>query len=253
MNIFHFHSPGHLGDNVMNLKYFSSVSTVLKKRNVKICYYYNADYIYNRGKSFLEYVDPVIVELKPLHEKPPQSVELWMGIDKNGVSHREVERYYEEFYKEISTRLYISDVPLNNTLWLEDPTLLQIYDTLDPKFKDIEILILNNKGMSGQFDDNTKLNELSLYLNTKFNVVTTWDIGIKNASSLSLKEIGAMSTRAKYIIGPHSGPLVACLNSYAKAYVKKWFFVGNVHTHYSINNVQCKNDITPIKEFFDGI
>lgn len=253
MNTFHFHCAAHLGDNLFNLKYFVSLSKILKERNVKIYYYYNTTYPYNKKESLMQYIDPELVELKLLHEKPPQSVELWMGIDKNGVSHREFERYFEEFYKELSKCLRIDNLPLNNTLWLEDPSLLDTYDTLDPKYKDIDILILNNICMSGQFKDTAQLDELSLYLNSKFNVVTACDIGIKNASSLSLKEIGAMSTHAKYIIGPNSGPLIGCLNQYTKSHVKKWFFVGDSLSWYSIDHMQCGNDLTCIRKYFDSL
>ena len=253
MSVFHFYNVFHIGDNLLNLKFFLYVGNFLKERNYKIMYYYETNYIYNKKETLMQYVDPELVELKPLDEKPPESIHLWMGIDKNGVSHIEFERYFEEFYKELSKCLNIDTLPLNNSLWLEDSSLLDVYDALAPKFKDVDILILNNKGMSGQYNDTTPLNELAHYLNSKFNVVTVCDIGIKSASTLSLKEIGAISTHSKYIIAPNSGPLIPCLNSYTKKYVKKWFFVGNMYTWYSIDHVECGVDVTPIREYFDSL
>ena len=254
MSVFHFHCHAHLGDNIMNLRYFLYLTKFLKERNYKIYYYYNNNYYYNRKEALLQYVDTDIVELKPVCETPRESVDLWIGSkSRNGFTHGQIERYYEEMYKEISKTLHIENLPLNNSVWFEEPFLLQVYDNLDPKFKDIDIFILNNIGMSGQFNDNRQLNDLARYLNTKFNVVTVVDIGIKSAAALSLKEIGAISTRSKYIITPNSAPCCACLNSYAKGYVRKWFFVGGVHGFYSINHMQCGFDVTPIKVFFDSI
>lgn len=253
MRIFHFHNSMHIGDNLLNLKYFLSVASILKQQNYKIYYYYDNNYVYNKKESLLQYVDPELVEIKPLCEKPDCSIQLWMADTKEGIDNLDFERYFEVFYKHISIHLQIEIYPVLNTLWLDEPFLLDVYDSLDPKFKDIDILILNNRGMSFQYDDNTSLNELSHYLNTKFNVVTLIDIGITNASALTLQEIGAMSTRAKYIIGPNSGPLIACLNMYTKNYVKKWFFVGRSFSWYSIEYMQCNNDMAPIKKFFDEL
>ena len=253
MTVFHFYNPGHIGDNILNLKYFSSVSEILKERKCKIIYYYDTHYVYNKKEALMQYADPELVELKPLSEKPSDCPPLWMFYDITGTSHHEYERYFEKFYSNVQCQLHIQDVHVSNTLWLEEPFLLAIYDALDPKFKDIDILILNNNAMSGQYGDSRPLNDLSLYLNSKFNVVTTVDIGIKSASSLSLKEIGAISTRAKYIIGPNSGTLIPCLNSYTKKYVKKWFFVGQTFSWHTIDHLQCGVNVSPIKQFFDEL
>jgi len=253
MNTFHFHNPGHIGDNLLNLKYLLSVAVILKEKKYKIYYYYNTEYVYNKKETLMQYIDPELLEIKSLSEKPSNSVQLWMADPKNGVLHDEFERYFEQFYIELSKCLKIESLNVQNTLWLEEAYLLRVYELLDPKFKDIDILILNNVGMSAQYNNNEALNQLCHYLNSKFNVATLADIGIKNVSALTLKEIGGISTRAKYIISPNSGPLIPCFNSYAKNHVKKWFFVGQVFSWYSIDHVQCGTDVTPIKEYFDGL
>jgi len=253
MTVFHFYNPGHIGDNLLNLKFFFYVGNFLKERNYKIMYYYDTNYVYNTKESLMQYTDPEIVELKPLAVKPSNAVPLWMFYEIDGTSHIQYERYFEKFYEKISKIFQIENVPLTKTLWLDEPFLLPIYDALDPKFKDIDILILNNRAMSGQYSDNTPLNALARYLNSKFNVVTLGDIGMKSASSLSLKEIGAISTHAKYIISPNSGALIPCFNSYTKKYVKKWFFVGQEFSWHSIDHMQCGNDVTRMKEYFDAL
>jgi hypothetical protein len=265
MNTFHFHNSAHIGDNLLNLKYFLSVARILKEKKCKIYYYYDTGYLYNKKEKLMQYVDPELIELNPLSERPSDSIQLWMADPKNGLMHEEFEKYFEQFYLELSKCLNIENLNVNNTLWLEEDYLLPVYEALDPQFKDIDILILNNLGMSSQYNNNKSLNQLCHHLHSKFNIVTLGEVGIKNisfiknisgiknASGLTLKQIGAMSTRAKYIITPNSGALIPCLNSYTKNYVKKWFFVGRVYSWYTIDHVQCGTDVTPIKEYFDSL
>ena len=38
---FHFHNRFHIGDNLLNLKFFLYISPILKEQNITIIYYYN--------------------------------------------------------------------------------------------------------------------------------------------------------------------------------------------------------------------
>jgi len=179
-----------------------------------------------------------------------------MGNPINDVNCHTPELYYELLYKNILNYVGINDSTLTPTLWLEEPFLVNVYDALDSQYKDIDILILNTTGHSGQYNDNKSLNQLAIHLSKRFNIVTADPIeGITSANTLSLQQIGAISTRAKYIISTCSGPQVPCHNKYTKDYVKKWFFItSGVHFRYpSIDYIHTVMDTAPIQQFFDNL
>jgi len=110
-----------------------------------------------------------------------------------------------------------------------DPDLLKRYNHFPEKYKNIDVLIINSKPQSFQFDlesNYKEFNSMIHKLSKKYNIVTTEKInGIlcTRDNNLSLKDIGAISTHAKYIIAINTGPLIPCLNTYALKHVKKWF------------------------------
>jgi hypothetical protein len=253
--IFHFYNRFHIGDNILNLKFFLYITSILQTKKYKIFYYYNTQWRFNKESTLLSYIDPTVIILKPLEEVPPNGIELWQGHPIHNVNRvLEFERYYELFYKQILTHLHITDTSITTTLWLDEPFLLDIYHSLDKKYKDIDILILNVRGHSGQFDDTQSLNSLARHLHTRFNIVTVENVGgAPSAEHLSLQEIGAISTRAKYIISTCSGPHIPCFNMYTKEYVKKWFIVSKYpYTFKSIDSVNTTNMDT-VKQYFDSL
>jgi hypothetical protein len=254
--IFHFHNNFHIGDNLCNLKYFLYISPILKEKNYIIYYYYNTDWPYNKETTLLSYVDPATVVLKPIREKPAHSIVLHMGNNIGSLHYYpETERYFDFFYKKILQYMNITDLTISTNMWLPEPFLLPIYDTLEPKFKDVDILILNNPGHSGQGCNITHVNDLAKYLSHYFKIVTSEPVNdsIPCARTLSLKEIGAVSTHSRYVISSCSGPQIPCFNLYAKECVKKWFFICNLDfKFYSIDYVHTTS-ISPIKHFFDTL
>ena len=256
---FHFHNCFHIGDNLMNLKFFRYLSDILKARNYIIYYYYDKNYKYNKEETLQSYIVPGTVYLKPLHEKPHNSIELWMGIDMNGISHGYCEKYFHEYYKYVLRILEIDDASISTSLWIDESYLLPVYDTLDEKYKNVDILILNSVGQSGQCNDPSPLSHLAKQLSARFKVVTAEvvDDSIACVSHISLQHIAAISTHTKYIIGTASGTQVACLNKQSKESVKKWFFATTGGARYEFYSIDCmystNMDITPIKAYFDSI
>lgn len=256
-NEFHFHGGHHVGDNILNLKYFLYVTSILKERGDTVYYYYSTEWPYNKEQTLRAYTDPSVVILKPYMEQPPGTVELWQGRPIGGTVYTESELYFEKFYRRILDHLHIDDPTITTNIWLPEPFLIPVYERLDSKFKGIDILILNNVGKSGQYNNNTPLNALAVYLSAHFNIVTAEKVNesIKSADALTLQEIGAMSTHATYIISTLSGPQIPCFNAQTRDYVKKWFFItSGIHFKYlSIDYLHTVNNTSPIKSYFDTL
>jgi hypothetical protein len=223
---FYFYNRMHYGDNILNLKFFYVNTKLLKEKGIQIHYYYDSLYIKDI-KELERYVDPTVVHLHILSEKPESAIELWMGKTINNIKSSNIDKYFNKFYKQILIYLGLAHLKIDTSLYQKEDYLLDVYEKLDPKFKDIDIFLLNNEPSSGQFDyDKTTLDALAnRLLSKKLKVVVlkpVGDIPSTNAAGLSLQDIGAISTHAKYIIGVDTGALTPCYNSYTKKYVKKW-------------------------------
>jgi hypothetical protein len=226
----------------LNLKFLYNISAKLKEKGIAITYMYDGGYIKN-VKELERYADPKVVTLKPLsNEVPSGAIGLWMGDPINGLTSTStsMEVYYDLFYKKILGHLGLDPANIDTSLYQDEPYLEDVYRKLDPKFKDIDILIINAEPQSKQFPyDKKQMNEMCMRLSKNYNIVTTTpvDDSIKctTRDGLMLQDIGAISTRAKYIIAVYSGPITPCYNLLAKNNVKRWIIL--VKEHYRMKDV----------------
>jgi len=207
--------------------------------------------------EFDKYVDPTVVLLKELENKPNSAIELWMNEVINGVNYTNFDVYFNLFYKNILQYMHLDINSINTSIWQDELYLQSVYTSLDAKYTDIDIFIINNTGSSNQYKDNKPLNNLAKYLNTKYNILVTQSIdnSIKCTFNLTVQQYGAISTRSKYIISVWSGSCTGCYNSLSKDYVKKWFFLSDIPTiHSTINSESINNNnIDKIKTYFDNL
>jgi hypothetical protein len=229
-----FYNSFHYGDNILNLKFFYNISAKLKEKGITITYMYDPGYIKN-VKELERYVDSKVVTLKPIPSGGPgDAISLWMGDPINEVTpmNTSMEVYYDLFYKKILGHLGLDPSNIDTSLYQDEPYLEDIYRKLDSKFKDIDILIINAEPQSKQFVyDKKKMDQMCKRLSKTHNIVTTTpvDDSIKCTmrDGLALQDIGAISTRAKYIIAIYSGPITPCYNLLAKNNVKRWIILVN--------------------------
>jgi hypothetical protein len=217
----------------------------LKKRGIKVNYYF--DDKYNKREELERFVDKDTVTLHPLQDKPGDAIELWMGANiYNGafvgapgppgsLTYPEFDTYYRAFYQIIVDKLGLKEENIDVSLYQPEPYLQDIYNGLDEKFKDLDILIINAEPQSMQYKyDKAKMDRMCLRLKEKYKIAVTTcvddSIACTMKDNLMLKDIGAISTHAKNIISIHTGPLAACYNSTTKGNVKKWLvLVDTVH------------------------
>jgi len=258
-----FFSKHHYGDNILNLKFFYVAAPLLKKNLIHIDYYYESSYIKNVDE-LERYVDTSVVTLHPITELPEDAVELWMGnsITKGGKVYTytpEFDVFYKVFYENIASIIRIPITSMNISLYLHESYLPLIYRNLDATFKDLDVLVINAKPQSDQFAyDESKMNALCMHLKGKnLKIATTGfvdeSIPCTMSSGLKMQDIGAISTRSKYIVCSLTGPSTACFNTYTKEYVKNWFIFQDYPVILTeLNNVHymSSNDFEKIYSFF---
>lgn len=233
--VFHFYSKYHYGDNIFNLKFFYNITDKLKENNIEIHYYYDKSYVKNKSELDLYVKDATIVQLKCLGDKPPDAIELWMGYDIDGVNHaKNYELYYNKFYEKILKDIGLDNKNIDTSIYQKCDYLTGIYSNITNRFPNkydnIDILIINAAPQSQQIRyDKNRFDALCVDLSKKYKIATTTlvndSIACTHSDKLSLQDIGAISTHAKYIIAVYSGPIVPCFNSITKNAVKKWFIL----------------------------
>ena len=226
--IINFKNCYHLGDNIFAFIYLYSIKDYIMSNNIKINYYLCGDYIkpyIDDLKDFMKIPNVEVISDKP---PPEDATDTWIGaalgssIDDYGIVQNE---YFVKMFSDIGTKL---GLPTIDKLEYTDEDLLKRYNNFDEKYKNCDILFINSQPASGQYNLNSnkeKLNELIRSLSKKYKVVTTEkvdDIPSTRDGNLKIKDIGAISTHCKYVIGINTGPIVGCFNTYAFKSVKKW-------------------------------
>jgi len=251
---FIFYNKYNYGDNIFNLKFLFNISNVLKEKGITIRYLYNPEHIPNEAE-LQRYVNPSVLKLEKMentHTFPEGAIELWMGLPINGLAKQnDLDIYFPAHYKMILNKLGIPEPnTIDTSLYQKEPYLEDIYNKLDPKFKDLDILMINAEPQSKQVIFHKDLFErMCIDLSKKYKVAITSPIEDDNTipctfkDKLMLQDIGAISTHAKYIIGVHSGPVTPCFTDATKKSVKKWIlFADNGTTHSETNALVLKNN-----------
>ncbi len=224
----HVHCSYHIGDSILNLRYILHIYDEIKT-NKHINYYLKSEYI----PQLQDWVENTSIQLRPLEEKPENSFEMWMATNKLPLDNMSFEPFMKQLYFQFKERFNIVkplDTP-ENTMYFPDKTLKKRYEELPEKYKNIDVLVINGACRSEQCDNEgykKQWPEVCRYLHSKYKIATTEkieDIPCTRDDNLTLKDIAAISTHAKYIVGTHTGPTTGCYNSYALQNVKQWFFL----------------------------
>lgn len=254
--VYHFYNRKHYGDNLLNLKFFYNLSPILKEKDIRIMYYYNAEYN-KRIHELMRYVDGRTLSLRRLGQRPPEAVELFMGNKIGVLNHvRNFDKYYQEFYKRILAILELEPTTRSTSLYQPEHYLQPLYETLHPKYHNLDILILNSQPFSEQYNYNKEaMDAMCIFLHSKYKVATTTyvndTIPCTFEDGLAIQDIGAISTHANYIVAVQSGPLVGCCNAQAKAHVKRWFILCDSGIRYSQIPVHNNCSIQDVVSYFE--
>jgi len=202
--------------------------------------------------------------LAPLDTRPNNSVDLWIENDIFGITWSRVKHYpirtpqkvvydkfYSDFFKSVLKTLKIN-YKLDTTYFsYKDTELIDRYNNLCDKYKDFDILILNSTPMSGQYTYNKHIWDAHIMILSKhFKIVTTTKVD-KNIlctfdENMSIKDIAALSTKAKVVIAVNSGVVPGLLNYYTLKNVKRFytFDYGCCYSYPNFEDIQCLSDIT---------
>ncbi len=254
----------HYGDNIFNMFYLNKIKDYLEKNNIKIKYYLKENYI-DQIKDFIS--TPNII-LLPYQDKGLKMSLLNLTYEENlknlikepikKLDKIVYDKTYLDFYNETTKNLGLN-IKIDDFL-NTDPSLLTDYNMLPKKYRDIDVFIINSIPMSYQYlsYDPKKWEEFvkNLY-NLGLKILTTVKIDNLPCTSddnLSLKQIGAISTHSKIIIGINTGPMATIFNIYTLKFVDKIYLFDNRVTFSYDKIVDCDDlEDIDIKNILDSV
>ena len=274
--ILNIYNDAHVGDALFVMIYFYNCKDYIIKHNIHINYYIRKKYIsqieeFKCCASIHIYdIDlitpfPILSEVEMLMRNDGfinsfhyfdfflNYVLLELNLLKKDVDKTPYNKYLANFY---SNHLSVqTGLPKMKEFSYTDPDLLHRYKKFTGVYKNNEILIINSKPRSFQYDLDSNLKEFNgmiRKLSKNYKLITTAkvkDIPCTLDGNLTLKDIGAISTHVKYIIAINTGPLIPCLNTYALKNVKKWY-IFDIRTPFNYTNFELNKSF---KEILDAL
>jgi hypothetical protein len=251
------HCIFHLGDQIYNMILFSQIAAYLEENNIYIDYTCRAEH-HNQVREFITTPNVRLLEYpddKFDKDAPEYGLHMHIGdnrfpIHNFNYKNKNFDEFYVVWYNQVLEMLGIPQKIYR--FEYTDTDLLIRYELLNEKYKDVDILIINSPPLSGQYNYHKPSWDATIkrLSSVGLNIVTTDRVdGIKCTldDKLTLKSIGAISTRAKVIIAINTGPFSACFNSFAMQNVRRiWAFdYGNQYTNPKIQNARHINEIPP--------
>lgn len=244
-----------LGDSVYNMILFRIIKEYIIKNNITIHYFTKSSYT-EQIKEFV--TDITNIQIHDLDKKPNYCLELWINTRFFNYSHDFIlaksktntliyNLYYINFFNSVLKKLNFN-ISINKFFYT-DEDLFNRYSSLPEEYKKFDILILNSTPFSGQYNYNkSEWDEYIIALNQRFKILTTTkvnDVLCTSDDELTIKDIAALSTKAKIVIAIHSGVFPGLLNYYTLTNVKH-FYIFDVRSSYSYPNFENKKNITDI-------
>jgi hypothetical protein len=241
----HIYNDYHLGDGIFMMNYFHQIDKHLIEHNIHVNYYCNPAYKIQLEEFVISCNG--LVKIYSLANKPADAIDVWM---KHSFQYFPTFPFNTFLLNHTNRIAKLLDLPAIESFFYTDADLAARYERLPESCKDVDILFINAVPQSGQYRYNKpEWDALAQQLVTAgYKIVSTSLIkGIPSTiqHSLTVKDIAAISTHAKYIIAVNSGPVAPCLNAETIAAVRKWF-VFDFTVHYAYPTMKMCNTLADV-------
>lgn len=215
----------HLGDHIINFVAFYHIKDYLEETDIHIQYYCPSEY--HRQLAEFNCTDNVKIESIDAHDFSGfnmhignQELHNWVGNSYPMEFPGKMNLFLAAFLNESMQKV---GIPRELTAFeYTDADLLTRYESinrrLDNKYAELDFLIFNSTAMSGQYHRNDdEWGHLIHRLNRKYKIATSEHVNgviCTQDDGLTVKDLAAVSTRAKKIIAVVSGPIVGLFNTH---------------------------------------
>ena len=251
--VHYLHNIYGLGDSVFNMIFFNLIEEHIIAENILFCYFTKNEYI----QQLTQFIKPGLVnhvKLFSLDQPPEHSIHAWINNPYFGYTFDcslinsqyrvDYNDFYLQFFRHVLQKLTIN-ANIQSILYSDNDLLVRA-NAIPSEYKSVDILILNSKPCSGQYNNYNKdiWDKYIQHLNSnsKLKIVTTTKVeGVLCTfdQNMTIKDIAALSTGAKVIIAINSGVVPGLLNVHTMESVKQ-FYIFDMHCYYSFPNFQYK-------------
>ena len=233
----------NLGDQIFNCILFYNIKEYIETHNIIINYYCKKIH----HPQVCEFICSPNINLLEYGSAPDNhGYQLWIGNKDFTIN------WHEEYRGKAGDDLDViiccvfneflqrQNIPITlDSLEYHDSELVDRYARINERFpdkySDLDILILNSKGFSGQYYiKDEEWTPLIYQLNNKYKVVTSTKVDGVNCTfddGLTVKDIAAISTRCKKIIAVNSGCVPGLFNKYTLNNVEVVYYFENRATY----------------------
>ena len=198
----------HLGDNIINFIFFYKIKDYIESNNILIHYYCLKQY----HKNVSDFNCSKNILILDILEYDRTGFVIWQG---GNTPHQQF--IEDKLCGMFNIFLQKYSIPISvNSFEYQDPELLTRYESLDDKYKKLDILIINSPPLSGQYRYNKpEWDNFIINLTNKYAVGTTQKVNdsILSLDDISVKNIAAMALNIKIIIAINTGPSIPLYNT----------------------------------------
>ena len=209
----------HLGDQIINFIFFYKIKDYIEKNNIIIHYYCLPQYHRNLNDFNCSN------NIKILNYTHKKGYVLWQGGNTPHLHYIE-----DKLCNMFNIFLTTHRIPMSVSIFeYEDPDLIERFNALENKYKNIDILIINSAPLSGQYVYNkNEWDDYILKLSKKHSIATSATVNenILSLEKFSVKNIAAVSLNVQIIIAIDTGPSIPLYNKNTLDHVTQIYLFG---------------------------
>ena len=224
----------HLGDNIINFIFFYKIKDYIEANNIFIHYYCLNQYHKNLNDFNCSH------NIKILDFENRGHV-IWQAGVGNHL------RYIEDKLCEMfNIFLNANCIPISVTAFeYEDSDLFKRFEELDEKYKKVDILIINSKPLSSQYNYNKiEWDSFITRLSQNYTLATTEKVNdnIVSLENVSVKNIAAIALNVKKIIAINTGPSIPLYNKNILDNIEDLYLFGGWNS-FKTRKVKCLSSL----------
>lgn len=230
----------HLGDNIINFIFFYKIKNFIEENNIIIHYYCLSQY----HKNLLEFKCSENIKIFEYENK---GYVLWQG-GSTPPQHWIEDKLCNMF----NIFLHKYRIPISvHSFEYKDHDLFTRFESLQDKYKNIDILIINSTPLSCQYNYNKhEWDNFIIRLSQKYLVATSQKVNdnILSLHDMSVKNIASIALKTKIIIAINTGPSIPFYNTDILNNIDVLYLFGG--SYFKTRKIKCLTELNELSFLF---